>query len=263
VLSWSAHISMLWTERPYAERVGLARQAGFGWVETHWPAGEDADALAEAVAEHGVRVAALNTDGGDHAAGERGFLSDPRRRDEAQEAFLAAVDLATRIGARHVHVLLGREPGRRGWDAAVGMLRELVPEAQDRGLGVLVEALNPVDVPGYLTSSPDDVARLADDVGSEALRLLFDAYHLLMSGRDPMADAATFAELIGHVQVADAPGRGAPGTGRLQLWALVDQLDAVGYEGPIGLEYVPGGPTEPTLGFLREARDPAPFPSED
>jgi hydroxypyruvate isomerase len=261
VLSWSAHISTLWTDRPYEERIGLAREAGFGIIEAHWPIGEEADMLAEGVAEHGMRVASVNTDGGDHAAGERGFLSDPRRSDEAQESFLATVELADRIGAANVHVLLGRDQGRRGWDAAVGLLRELVPEAQSRGIGVLVEPLNPTDVPGYLTPSPDWVARLADDVGSDGLRMLFDAYHLLMSGRDPMVDAATFSDLIGHVQVADAPGRGAPGTGRLQLWALVDQLDANGYEGPIGLEYLPGGPTEPTLAFLEDARDPAPFPT--
>ena len=129
---WSAHISLLYAERPYPERLGLARAAGFDWVESHWPTtAGDRDALASAATHHGLRVALVNTDGGDMAAGERGQLCDPALEELARARFLGGVDLAGRVGARSLHALVGRVPDgvaeRVAWEQAEGMLRELVP----------------------------------------------------------------------------------------------------------------------------------------
>lgn len=262
MLSWSAHISMLYAERPYPERLGLARAAGFGWVESHWPTtAGDRDALASAATEHGLRVALVNTDGGDMAAGERGQLCDPALEELARTRFLEGVDLAERVGARSLHALVGRVPDgvadRVAWEQAEGMLRELVPEATARGVAVVIEALNPHDAPGYLTLSPEAALRLAQAVGAG---VLLDAYHAAMIGRDPAAEAARVAGGIGHVHVADCPGRGGPGTGDLDLWAFVEAIDAAGYAGPVGLEYDARGDTPASLTFLADAREPAPFP---
>jgi hydroxypyruvate isomerase len=181
MLPWSAHISMLYAEHPYPERPGLARGAGFGWVESHWPAtAEDRDALASATTEHGLRVALVNTDGGDMTAGERGQLCDPALEELARARFLEGVDLAERVGARSMHALVGVVPDglpeRVAWEQAQGMLRELVPEATARGVAVVIEALNPHDVPGYLTPSPETALRLAEPVGAG---VLLDSYHML------------------------------------------------------------------------------------
>jgi hydroxypyruvate isomerase len=262
MLSWSAHISMLYAERPYPERPALARAAGFGWVESHWPAtAQDRDALAAATTDHGLRVALVNTDGGDLAAGERGQLCDPARVEHARRVFLAGVELAARVGARSLHALVGVVPEdlgeRAAWQQAEGMLRELVPEAASHGVAVVIEALNPPDVPGYLTPSPEAALRLAEAVGAG---VLLDSYHMLRTGRDPAAEARRLAGAIGHVHVADAPGRGAPGTGDLDLWGFLDAVDAAGYAGPVGLEYDARGDTPASLAFLAGARDPAPFP---
>jgi hydroxypyruvate isomerase len=262
MLFWSAHISMLYAERPYPERPALARAAGFGWVESHWPAtAEDRDALAAATSEHGLRVALVNTDGGDLAAGERGQLCDPAREEHARARFLEGVDLAERVGARSLHALVGRVPDdvreRAAWEQAEGMLRELVPEATARGIAVVVEALNPHDAPGYLTPSPEAALRLAQGVGAG---VLLDAYHVARIGRDPATESARVAGAIGHVHVADCPGRGGPGTGDLDLWSFLDAVDATGYAGPVGLEYDARGDTPASLSFLADARDPAPFP---
>jgi hydroxypyruvate isomerase len=246
--NWSAHISMLWAERPYAERIGLAHEAGFDWVESWWPETDaDRDALA-AAAEQGVRVALLNTDGGDRSIGERGFLCDPEHEERGRRAFLAGLELATRAGARSLHVLVGCGSGRRAWDHARGMLRELVPEAAAHGVAVVVEALNPHDAPGYLTPTPEAVTALVGDI--DGAGLLLDTYHMLRSGRDPAADARRFAGALGHVHVADCPGRLAPGTGVLDLDAFLAALDDIGYDGPVGLEYDPGGDTPASLAFL-------------
>jgi hydroxypyruvate isomerase len=252
MLPWSAHISMLYAEHPYPERPGLARGAGFGWVESHWPAtAEDRDALASATTEHGLRVALVNTDGGDMTAGERGQLCDPALDELARARFLEGVDLAERVGARSMHALVGVVPDglreRVAWEQAAGMLRELVPEATARGVAVVIEALNPHDAPGYLTPSPETAWRLAEPVGAG---VLLDAYHMLRMGRDPAAEARALAGAIGHVHVADAPGRRAPGTGELDLWGFLEAVEATGYDGPVGLEYDAEGDTPGSLRFL-------------
>jgi hydroxypyruvate isomerase len=247
--SWSAHISLLFAERPYAERVGLARAAGFDWVETWWPETEaEREALVAGVAEHGVRVALVNTDGGDRELGERGFLADPAHEERGRRAFLDGLALAERVGARSLHALVGCHP-----DAghARGMLRELVPEARARGIAVVVEALNPGDAPGYLTPTPEAVTDLI--AGIDGAGLLLDSYHMLRIGRDPAEQARRFAGAIGHVHVADSPGRAAPGTGDLDLPAFVAALRTAGYDGPVGLEYDAAGDTPGSLRFLRPA----------
>jgi hydroxypyruvate isomerase len=253
--TWSAHISMLFAEHPYAERPARAHAEGFTHGESWWPGrAEDREALAGEAARPGLRVALVNTDGGDMAAGERGFLCHPALEDHARRAFLDGLALAERVGARSLHALVGCRPpdvpGRVAWDQAAGMLRELVPEATLRGVAVVVEALNPHDAPGYLTGTPEDVERLAADAGG-GIGLLLDAYHVLCIGRDPAEEAARRAGVIGHVHVADAPGRGAPGTGELDLPAFLAALDDAGYDGPIGLEYDARGDTVGTLGVVR------------
>jgi hydroxypyruvate isomerase len=247
--AWSAHISLLFAEHPYAERIAQARDAGFRWVESWWPqSAADRDVLATAGGQ-GVRVALVNTDGGDPAAGEHGHLCDPAREEHARRVFLDGLELAGRASARSMHALVGCGAGTRDRDHARGMLRELVPEATARGVAVVVEALNPHDVPGYLTPTPEAVIALVE--GIDGAGLLLDSYHMLRSGRDPAAEVRRFAGAIGHVHVGDCPGRRAPGTGALDLEGFLDALDGADYDGPVGLEYDAAGDTPASLAFLR------------
>jgi hydroxypyruvate isomerase len=252
--TWSAHLSMLWSELDPLERPAAARRAGFTHVESWWP-GDAADGWADAVRAEGLAVAALNADGGDAAAGDRGFLNDPARHREAVEAFEAALAIAGRVGAPCINVLLGRElPGasrEAQLDAAATILARLAARAATAGVAIVLEPINTVDIPGYLAPTPAEVSALIERVGRPEVQLLFDAYHAARMGLDPVAEVRRFAALTGHVQFADCPGRGAPGTGDLDIRALADALADVGYAGAIGLEYDPAGPTEATLGFLR------------
>ena len=118
------------------------------------------------------------------------------------------------------------------------------------GRTIVVEPINALDVPGYLLSAPAAVAAFLTRVDRPNVRMLFDAYHCARGGGDPVRDVGRFGSVIGHVQYADNPGRGAPGTGGVAIGAFVAALSATGYDGAIGLEYNPGGPTEPTLGFI-------------
>jgi hydroxypyruvate isomerase len=263
-LAWSVHISWLFGELPYLERVGAARRAGFGRIETAWPEQADREGLPRAVAENGVDVALLNCPAGDTRGGERGFINDPSRREEAERGFLAAAELAERIGARNLNLLVGRALGGVGLarqrESVLGALRDCAAEAAARGLRVLIEPLNESENPGYLAPTPADAVALIEASGADGqVGLLLDVYHLACAGIEPLAAIDRFAPLIGHVQVSDWPGRGEPGSGSLDLWGILERLGACGYAGAVGLEYEPRGTTEASFAFLRDERARALF----
>ncbi len=261
-LVFSAHISWLFGEHPYLERVAAARLAGFSWIESAWPAdARDRERLPAALAEHGMQMALLNCFAGDVEHGERGFAGERDRREELEQAFLAAAELAQRTGAKKLNLLVGRAPEgarvspRRA--AVIEALRALAPEAAARGLRLLIEPVNALDSPGYLAPSPQEAAELVEAAGSDALGVLLDVYHVARAGADPLAAVKRCAELIGHVQIADFPGRGQPGSGSLELRGILEALDAAGYAGAVGLEYTPRGSSGASLAFLQEDWQPA------
>jgi hydroxypyruvate isomerase len=261
-MRWSAHISWLFTEVPYLERVAAARDAGFTTIESAWPEREqDRGGLAAAVAEQGVDVALLNCPAGDTASGERGFVNDASRRDEADAAFGEAVELAVAIGAPNLNLLVGRAlpsvPESRQRAAIASALRSFAPIAAAHGLRILLEPVNEIENPGFLAPTPDAAVELIEAAGSdhaEHLGLLLDLYHVARAGDDPASAIERHREWIGHVQVSDHPGRGAPGSGTLPVWDLLDQLRASRYDGAVGLEYEVPGATKESLGFLLDER---------
>jgi hydroxypyruvate isomerase len=260
----SAHISWLFAERPYLERVAAARAAGFDAIESAWPARQsDRDGLADAVAEQrraapGFAVTLLNCAAGDAARGERGFVNDDARREEAEAAFAQAVELAVAIGAPQLNLLVGRAlagvPRARQRAAVVSALRSFDAVTRAVGLRVLLEPVNALDHPGFLAPTPDDAVELIEAAGCDGVGLVLDLYHVARAGVDPASAIERHRERIGHVQVSDHPGRGAPGSGTLPLLELLELLADGGYGGAVGLEYEPRGSTEPTLAFLREPR---------
>jgi hydroxypyruvate isomerase len=240
VIRFSAHLSMLYRHLPEAERPAAARADGYEVVESWWPA--EPDAFGEAVGEAGVAVACLNSYAGDLTRGERGFLNVEERGTQTLFEFIQAVELARRLRAGAVNVLVGRAlpdvPLARQRAVAVAALRDLAHAAPD--VTIVVEPLNELDVPGSLVPTPRDAVALLEEVGAPTVRLLYDAYHAARAGSDPLVEAPALVDWIGHVQYADAPGRGAPGTGTIDLARLVEALDGAGYAGAIGLEYEGG-----------------------
>ena len=243
----TVNCSIVFGDLPLLERPAAAAAAGFGAVEFWWPfdrpvpADRDVEAFVTAVSDAGVVLSGLNFDAGDMPGGERGILSDPAR----SPAFADNVDVAVGIGERL---------GTTGFNALYGnRIPHVAPEDQDelaaRNLALAgraaarigaVALLEPVSgVAAYPLTTAADAIAVLDRVGSDDVRLLLDVFHLAVNGDDPAAAIAAYADRIGHVQIADAPGRGEPGTGDLPIAALVEQVHAAGYRGHIGLEYKP------------------------
>jgi hydroxypyruvate isomerase len=249
VIVLSAHLGTLFQELHPLARPAAARDAGFAVVEAWWPPAPDPAGWAAAVREAGIRAVMVNADGGDLAAGERGFCNIPERRDEVVAAAVAAAGVVAAAGGDRVNLLAGRFAADPSDDAQLAAAAETVRVAADAvaplGVTIVVEHLNAVEVERPLLPTPAAAAAFVRRVGHPGVRVLLDAYHAAMAGLDPLEEAARVAPLIGHVQFADHPGRGAPGTGTLDLWTLVDRLEALGYAGAVGLEFLPGGPTPP------------------
>ncbi|MER6623824.1 TIM barrel protein [Streptomyces sp. NPDC000931] len=253
---FTVNLSILFTELPLLERPAAAAAAGFTAVELWWPwvdspvpERSELDALRRAVRDAGVRLTGLNLYAGRLPGPDRGALSVPGEESERFRANVdVAADFAGSLGCTALNALYGNrvdgvDPAEQ--DALALENLALAARAADRiGAVLLIEALNRPESPLYpLVSAPAAVA-VADKVdaatGLGNARFLMDLYHLAMNGEDLPAVIDRYAGRTGHVQIADSPGRGAPGTGSLPLEDLLDRLREAGYDGRVGLEYKPG-----------------------
>lgn len=251
---YSANLTMLWPELadPYA-RFRAAAEAGFTRVERLVIHDLDTGRVQELLGELGLSLILFDPYPGDWAAGDRGFLAVPGRRYEVRETVLEAIETAGRLGTRLLNVLGGIVPEEHRAAAAgvaVENLRALAPAAHAAGITLLVEPLNAVDVPGYAFASLPAAADVVRAVDHPAVRLQFDAYHAARAGGDILQLLREDFDLVGHVQIGDVPGRHQPGTGALPFAEFSSLLDELGYQGAVGLEYVPQGTTEEALAWL-------------
>jgi hydroxypyruvate isomerase len=253
---FTVNLSILFTELPLLQRPAAAATAGFTAVELWWPwidsptpEPSELDALKTAIEEAGVRLTGLNFYAGQLPGPDRGALSVP---GEESERFRANVDVAAgfaqSLGCGALNALYGnRVPGVDPAEQDALALENLVlaARAADRiGAILLIEALNAPESPRYpLVSAPAAVGvadRVNEATGLGNARFLMDLYHLSMNGEDLPQVIERYAARTGHVQIADNPGRGAPGTGALPLAELLGRLREAGYDGWVGLEYKPG-----------------------
>ena len=265
-LSYEVNLSILFTELPLLERPEAAKRAGFDSVEFWWPfpvavpSDGAVDEFVSAVTDAGVRLVGLNFFAGDMPGGDRGVLSWPARSGEFRDNVDVTVGIGSRLGCRAFNALYGlridgEDPAAQD-DLAVSNLAIAGRAAGAIGGQVLVEPVS--GAAGYpLLTAKDAVGvidRVLEETGVENLRLLCDLYHLAVNGDDLDDVITTHAARIGHVQIADAPGRHEPGTGELELERYLSLLSDVGYDGWVGLEYKPESTTEASLDWLPRGR---------
>lgn len=268
-LRFAVNLSILFTEVPLLERPAAARAAGFDAVEAWWPfpravpPAADVDAFVDALDAAGVALIGLNFYAGDMPGGERGVVSWPDRVDDFRAGVAVLTDIALRTGCRSFNALYGqRLPGIDPVtqdDTAAANLAFAADAVDAFGGIVLVEPLTEGENGAYPLRTSGDVLDVIDRVraghgrgAAENLRLLLDTYHLTRNGDDPLAVLAAHADRVGHVQIADAPGRGQPGTGGIDFPAVFAALRDAGYDGHVACEYKPVGPSAGSFEWLRE-----------
>ncbi|MEO6790995.1 MAG: TIM barrel protein [Ornithinibacter sp.] len=261
-LRYLANCSMLFTELPLLERPAAAKEAGFDAVEFWWPwpdqpvpSDRDIDAFVRAIDDSGVQLVGLNFFAGELTGADCGVLSIPARAHEFTDNIAVTLGIGERLGTTGFNALFGNrvegvspqeqdELGRQNVEQAARA-------AQQLGATVLVESVSgPKPYP--LRTAADSVS-VVDDVraaGATNVGFLCDLFHLANNGDDVERAIDTYADRISHVQVADAPGRGEPGSGSLDIERHLAALAAGGYAGWVGLEYKPTTTTLESLGFL-------------
>ncbi len=259
-IRYAVNCSILFTELPLPQRPAAAAAAGFDAVEFWWPfataapGDAEVDAFVTAVRDAGVRLTGLNFAAGDMPAGDRGLVSWPGRESEFRDSVAVAVAVGERLGTGVFNALYGnRVDGDTGQDdLAAGNLAFAAEQASRIGATVVLEPLSGAD--RYPLRTAAGALAVADRVGAPNLALLADLYHLAVNGEDLDGLPAHVAR-IGHVQIADAPGRHEPGTGSLDLRRHLAALTDAGYTGHVGLEYAPTTTSAAAFAWLAQTEE--------
>ncbi|TNC22498.1 hydroxypyruvate isomerase family protein [Amycolatopsis alkalitolerans] len=261
-MRYDINLSILFTELPLLRRAEAARAAGFTAVEYWWPfdtaspGDREVDEFVRSVEDAGVSLAGLNFFAGDMAAGDRGIVSWLGREKELTDSVDIAIGIAGRLGCRTFNALYGnrvegQDPAAQD-EHALSTLDTAAVAAGRIGARLVLEPLSGAD--RYPLKTAADAFAVLDKVGRDNVLLLFDLYHLGANGDDLDAVIEKHIARIGHVQVADVPGRHEPGTGNLDITGYLAKLAAAGYDGYVGLEYKPSGRTEESFDWLEGRR---------
>lgn len=251
-----ANLSFLFTELPFPERFAAAARAGFRGVEYLFPYDWPAADIAVWLREAGLEQVLFNLPAGDWAAGERGYACHPGREAEFRAGLELALEYAAALGCTRLHALAGLRPAGVSEAELEATFLENMGAAADacarQGVTLLMEPINSrVDMPGYWLDTPARAFALQAQAGREGLLVQLDLYHAQVMAGDLARTLETQLARIGHIQVADNPGRQEPGTGEIHYPYLFALLDRLGYQGWVGCEYRPRAGTEAGLGWLR------------
>jgi hydroxypyruvate isomerase len=254
---FAANCSMLFAEQPFLDRFERAAQAGFEAVEFLFPYAHAAGEIAARLAANGLEAVLFNAPPGDADAGERGTACIPGREAEFRDGVLRAAEYAQALGVGNVHVMAGLVPAGVAVDVArrtyVDNLRFAAAQFARIGVRALIEPINRFDMPSYFLHRAADALAVIDEVGAPNLLLQHDLYHAQRSEGELAANIERLLPKIGHMQIADNPGRHEPGSGEINFPFLFALIDRLGYRGHIGCEYRPLAVTEAGLAWFRAA----------
>ncbi|MEI6027587.1 MAG: 2-oxo-tetronate isomerase [Betaproteobacteria bacterium] len=266
---FAANLSMLYNEHPFLDRFAAAAADGFTAVEYLFPYDFTAPELARQLADHGLQQVLFNAPPGDWNAGERGLACLPGRQTEFRAGLQRALDYAQTLNCPRIHVMAGLVPP--GADRAElqrtyeDNLAWAAQQAQAAGRTLLIEPINPRDIPGFFLNRQDEAHRIVQAIGSEHLKVQMDLYHCQIVEGDVAMKLRQYLPTgrVGHLQIAGVPQRHEPDLGELHhpyLFEVIDEVSAAsGWDGWVGCEYRPArgtapGATSQGLGWLRAWR---------
>lgn len=251
----AANLSMLWTEHDFLDRFEPAARAGFKGVEFLFPYAWHAEEIGERLERNGLVQVLFNMPPGNWDAGERGLACLPGRESEFRDGVGKAIEYAKALKCPILHAMAGLAPDgadpERLRATYIENIRYAAAETKKAGLRLVIEPINTRDIPRYFLSTPRQAIALIDAIGADNLFLQYDIYHAQIMQGDLAPTIEANLARIGHMQVADTPGRNEPGTGEINWDFLLPFIDRIGYAGWIGCEYKPRAGTDAGLGWAK------------
>ncbi|KIZ33736.1 MULTISPECIES: 2-oxo-tetronate isomerase [Rhodopseudomonas] len=249
---FAANLSMMFTEHPFLDRFDAAADAGFTAVEFLFPYDHPPELVGERLKRNHLTQALFNLPPGDWAAGEKGFAARPDKFAELQQSLATALPYAQATGVRRLHLMAGIAD--RSGPGTVHAFTKSVTHAAEffapHGIEVVIEPINPRDVPGYFLNDFAFARDLIRELKIPNLKLQFDIYHCQILHGDVAMRLREMMPIIGHIQIASVPSRAEPDGEELNYPFLFEELDRLGYDGFVGCEYRPRGATVEGLGWF-------------
>ncbi|QWD75084.1 hydroxypyruvate isomerase [Polynucleobacter sp. TSB-Sco08W16] len=253
---FAANLTMLFNEVPFMERFERAGKAGFKAVEFLFPYPFSSAEIKQALDQNQLKLVLHNLPAGDWDAGERGIASHPDRVDEFRQGVSKAIEYAKVLGVHQLNCLAGKAPtgveSKILHTTFVENLRYAASELKKANLRLLIEPINTFDIPGFYLNTTKQAVDILSEVGADNLLVQYDIYHAQRMEGELANTIEKNLSKIGHIQLADNPGRNEPGTGEINYHFLFKFLDRIGYHGWIGCEYKPTENTEAGLGWIKQ-----------
>jgi hydroxypyruvate isomerase len=256
---FSANLSMLFTEYPLIERFALARQHGFDAIEIQFPYELTTAQIQTQLDLHQLKLILINIPAGDLMQGGDGLAGIPGREQTFRQAVFDAAHYARSLKVPRVNILAGRQPVDSDLLPCLHVLAANTRFAMDvmaaSNIGVVIEAVNNVDMPRFLVQNIVQMQEILEAVNSPnihiPLKMQFDCYHMAMMGEDLATGLAENIAQIGHIQFADCPNRHEPGTGNIDYQNIFHHINQLDYQGYCGAEYRPSKVTAATLDWMK------------
>lgn len=250
-----ANLGWLFTEHEFLDRFAAAARAGFKGVEFASPYEFPAKELAWLLDDNGLEMVLFNLPFGDFARGERGLACLPHRKHEFRDGVRHALEYADALNCKRINALAGIAPEgvtvSALWDTLAGNLAYAAEALAKENITLVVEPINSFDMPGFLLNTSGDGLRALAAGGHPNIKLQYDIYHMQRMEGELANSLRRLMPVIGHMQLADNPGRHEPGTGEINYGFVLKLIEQLGYQGWIGCEYMPSTTTEESLGWLK------------
>ena len=252
---FAANLTMLFSDIPFLERFAAARLAGFTAVEYLFPYDYPAEQIKEQLSTNGLRQVLFNLPCGNWGAGERGLAASPDRVEEFRVGVSQAIAYAQVLGVPRLNCLAGKRVSgysdEEHRNTLVSNVRFASEALEGAKLVLVIEAINHFDIPGFFLNRTEQVAHLIEAVKMPNVFIQYDVYHAQREEGELTATLRQYQKMIGHIQIADNPGRHQPGTGEINYPFLFQEIDRLGYTGFIGLEYIPEPNTLTSLAWVK------------
>lgn len=255
MLRFSANLSLLFSELPLLARFQAAKACGFNAVEIQFPYELPAEAIQAELQAHDLKLVLFNVAADTLLQGGEGLAAVPEKQAQFKVAVEQAVTYAKVLKPDMINVLPGccfnLQRLHEYRHTLKTNLRFAAETFADIGVTTVFEAINSHDMPGFIIDKSSQMLALLEEVNHPQLQLQYDIYHMQRMQEDSAAVLKQSIDKIGHIQFADSPGRGQPGTGVIDFELLFGLIASLPYQGWVGAEYKPVGATLESLSWMK------------